>query len=182
MSYHYFAASLPVLSLDSEPELSVDEFLKLCREHLTPAHLATLERILNDDPPCGNDESFAQQWNDFDTEIRNALVSERATRRSIESARYLRPQKGFRGYVQKSVSEAFAMKNPLESERALDRLRWAIIEDIQGHDPFAVRSLYAYAIKLRLAERWSGMNRDTGTVTVENITAAASVDLNSKQN
>ena len=62
----------------------------------------------------------------------------------------------------KVVADAFARATPLERERALDRFRWRVIEELQGYDPFAFSGIMAYALKLRIAARWGAMDEEQG--------------------
>ena len=54
-----------------------------------------------------------------------------------------------------------AALNPAERERAVDRLRWRMLDELTWGNEFEFDHICAYRIKLRLAEKYRG--RDAGT-------------------
>jgi len=62
-----------------------------------------------------------------------------------------------------------AMPHPLERERALDRIRWRMLDELALMPAFGVQAVYAYALKLRLLEKWQKLSDEHGTETVAQI-------------
>ena len=159
MNYYYFAASLPLLTLDGAPPCSVDEFSALCREHLAGDDLAAAEALLGDGP---SDHPYVTAWRDLETQLRNALARTRAARLGVDPAPHVRPQQGVDSAVDKAVTDAYTRSSPIERERVLDQFRWAAAEAIAGFDAFALDTILAYSVKLRLAERWASLDENQG--------------------
>ena len=177
MKYYYFIATLPSLSMDEPPSLSMDRFLALCDEHLTASDRDEVQALAAEESAAAAG-SFAHGWREMETQLRNACVRQRAARRRESPEAWLRPQEGVDLYLEKSVADAFAEKDPLSRERALDRVRWRRIEDLSGLDPFAPERVFAYALHLRMAERWAAHDADKGLARVEALTARGPADLN----
>ena len=169
--YYYFAATLPALSLDEPPAWTFAQFREMCEEHLCAADLHALDALTRDSAPRGA-APFARAWRDRDVLIRNASARARAARVGRDAAPYLREGQGFDSSIEHAVEEAFSRANPVERERALDRRRWAQIDELAGHDLFAAGSLLAYGLKLKLAERWAGLSEDEGLRKTEEIVRA----------
>jgi len=161
MSYYYFAASLPVISMDTAPDLTLDEFREQCELHLTDRHRAAVENLLDDSPdeaPC----TFTLQWRSRETQLRNAIARHRASRRNQDVGPYLKDHDGFEADVDDEVDTAFASPTPLDRELAFERLRWNAIEEIEGLDEFSIDAILGYALKLRIAHRWAAMDEESG--------------------
>jgi len=168
MKYYYLAASLPSLALGEDPPVSGGRFDELCREHLCPADLRALEEMktaFEQEPSHG----VVREWRNSETRLRNAAVTQRASRLRREAEPHLREQAGADLYTEKEATDAFARPNPLEREMALDRVRWRHADELAGYDPFDTRAILAYAIKLRLAERWAAMSDEEGSKKTEEI-------------
>jgi hypothetical protein len=168
MNYYYLAASLPGLSFDSPPPLSVEAFSRLCREHLSRAD----QRALRETQAGGRgpvSSRFARAWERRETRLRNALVRARAARLKRDPLPHLRPQDDVDTAVDKAVAEAFSRETPLAREQALDRFRWTQAEALAGYNPFAVEAILAYALRLGIAARWAGLAEETGQARAEEI-------------
>ena len=177
MNYYFFAASLPALSLESAPSLTAVDFVAQCEEHLSPADLEGIRTILQSE---GSDDAepeqirmhpFVADWQERDTDLRNAIVRERAGRTGRDAARYLHEQAGFDSYRQRAVSDAFSRGDPLQTELALDRLRWHEIEELEGADTFASNAILGYTLKLQLATRWSKLDAEKGMARIDKTAA-----------
>ena len=65
------------------------------------------------------------------------------------------------------VTDALARPTPLERTVELDRCRWHVAEDLARRDPFGISAVLAFAVKLRIAQRWAAMSDETGRARVE---------------
>lgn len=167
MSLVYLLASLPGLSLDAPPLISPAAFLDACRG-LLDAPTADAAAALLDNLPHAH--PFVQSWRDKDAILRNAVAMRRAARRNIDPLLWLRPTIGCDLRIEHEVEAAFQLTDPLARERALDRLRWIVADELQGPDPMSEAALLAYAIRLRLATRWAGMKPDAGRARAQVLT------------
>ncbi len=159
MSVPYLIASLPALSPDAAPALSIAEFRAACASALTKSQSAIVDALL-DGAPCG--DSFVCAWRDVDAQIRNAAVRKRAARRGIDPAPFLRSTSGCDIAATQAAEAAFALPDPMQRERALDRARWTALDALQGPQPMSFEAVLAYAVRLQIATRWSKCNQAQG--------------------
>lgn len=170
MNYYYLAASLPMLSLDDPPRITSAALREYCADHLDAGDMAALDSLFAEDaaPPR---HAFLKRWHSTDALLRNVVVQLRAARRQRDGQPYLRDTDDYDADLEQGVTEAFAQQNPIERERAIDTLRWNMIESLAGLNPFSGEAILAYALKLRLAERWAGLDVATGQGAVEALVA-----------
>jgi hypothetical protein len=71
------------------------------------------------------------------------------------------------------VTDAFTRINPLEQEAELDRARWVLADDLALTEPFGLAGILAFAVKLRIAERWAGFDEEKGRKNVEELILAS---------
>jgi hypothetical protein len=50
----------------------------------------------------------------------------------------------------------------LERELVLDRHRWALLDEAASQAAFGVKAVFAYALKLRIVEKWSALSDAAG--------------------
>lgn len=172
MSCYYLIASLPRLTLDGGKSLlSPEDFKLLCREQLGSRD-ANAAAQLCDGPDYGEKDvaanhPFTVAWQAREIQIRNAIARIRAARRKTDTTDITRPHPGFDVYIEKAVENAFDLPTPLDREKALDHLRWGILDELAGVDPFAPSVALAYAVKLRLARRWTTLDETSARERVE---------------
>lgn len=168
MNYYYLAASLPMLFLENPPLLSLDEFRQICGDHLTESDMEALAELLG--PTSGRSKhKFVNDWRDIDIQLKNALARIRASHSRQDASQHLKEHEGFDTYIEKGASDAFSKSNPMDRELELDRLRWSKIEEIEGADSFSSNAILAFALKLRLAERWAAMGEEEGRETADKM-------------
>jgi hypothetical protein len=171
MSLYFLAASLPMLSFEGEPPISLEDFRNRCSEHLSGRDQAVVEALLAENmTPSRN--RFVSDWRDRETQLRNAIVKVRAQRKGLDAKPFTRPQEGFDSYIEKAVIDAFGRPNPLERERALDRFRWKQIEELAGFDPFTTNAILAYALQLQMVHRWAAQNPAAGRQQAQNLVSS----------
>jgi hypothetical protein len=174
MNYYYLVASLPMLTLGRESPLGLPAFRALCAEHLLPPDLAVLDDLLVSGG-TGTADPFVSAWRERETRLRNIIARTRAARRGLDPAPYVRPETGFDAYTRKAVDDAFARTSPADREMDLDRFRWSVLEELAGYDMFALPAVLAYALKLRLVERWSRMDAAAGRRRVDDFVSQQTV-------
>lgn len=169
MNLSYFIPSLPLLSPGLAPGLSVGEFRSLCQAQLTAALAHAAEALLD-----GTDDEhpFVRAWRDRDAQIRNAVAAERARRRGLAPAETpSRPATGCDASIAPAVAAAFALPDPMRREEALDALRWRILDELQGVEPFSERVVLAYAVRLALCTRTAARDAGRGMDAFKALTA-----------
>jgi hypothetical protein len=167
MSIYYLISSLPMLSLDQRPLITVAAFAEACRAQLRPEDAEAAEALLRHTP---SRHPFVAAWRDKDALLRNAIVRARADRANIEEERWLRPTEGYDTCIDLLVEEAFQQTDPLTLERELDLVRWMLAENLQGYDPMSTNVALGYAIKLTLAWRWANLDSKQGLAAFEKLT------------
>ena len=55
-------------------------------------------------------------------------------------------------------------------EQALDRLRWQLVDEMQGVQPISENVVLAYAVKLRLALRLQSLDETAGRAKFDELT------------
>lgn len=162
----YLVASLPMLRLGEKPPMDAAAFRAACTGHLSEEELAAVDAVLeNREPPAGAASSL---WNS-EVQLRDAVARVRAKNRGIDAARFLRPHDGFSVSIEKMVTDAFTRPNPLEQGMELDRARWVLADELALNDPFGLPGVLAFALKVRLAERWARLDEAAGQARVEEL-------------
>jgi hypothetical protein len=168
MNHWYLVSSLPVLRLGEKPTMSVDAFRAACMGHLSEDERLAVEAVLeNREPEAG--ETPAGWWWNREVQLRDAVVRVRAKNRGSDATPFLKPYVGFSVAIEKQVVDAFSRPNPLEQEPALDRARWGQADELALTAPFGFPGILAFAIKVRIAERWAELDEETGKEKVEEL-------------
>jgi len=160
--YYYLVASLPLLRFDDPPPFSSRSWLELCREHAAPDDHALLARISFDAlvPQRGDPDTW-QAYAAWETALRDELAVQRAQRLGLSPDLFLRDAPFYAG-LPTLVKEALAAGTPLAVESALDRRRWAYIDELEVGSQFDLGRLVAYRLKLLLLERRARFRPETG--------------------
>ena len=199
MNLEYFISSLPMLLEDQPAKISPAAFAEMCGDQLDPALAAAANEMLGAAPrpdsaspspvgasprpdsassrPVGavlqtapSSHPFLAEWRDREIQLRNAVAAERA-RRLGATRPAPRDAHGCEAMISQSVAQAFAAKDPLQRERALDALRWRILDELQGIAPFTEAVVLAYAGKLALNARRFSIEDDKGMEKFKSLTS-----------
>lgn len=174
--YYYLVASLPPLALGEPLPFTPEEWARGCATMMEPEDFEELRRALDGRIHEGT-SAFARAYTQLETQLRNAVAVERAKRRGVEPRRYLREHAGFSVGVEEAVEDAYEQKDPLAREEALDRCRWQMAEELAREDAFGLSALLAFAVKLRLAQRWARLDKRTGAQALQERVEAGLVGL-----
>lgn len=166
MDYYYIVASLPHVELGSAPPLSKDAFLQQCQGVLSESKLAEVAAVLEGRiEEC--ESGFGCDLVSSETQLRNAIARIRAQKQGADPRAYMREHSGFRGWIEKLATDAFARENPRERMLALDHARWRIADELAGIEQFSFGSVLAFAVKLRIATRWHELDKQRGSERIE---------------
>jgi hypothetical protein len=162
MSCYYLIASLPALSFMKAPVIATEAFLSACEAQLAKKDAAAADWLCQNPNPASHPppHPFVTDWLDRDTQIRNSVARARAARRKTDASASIRPHNGFDVVIDETVEAAFDHSSPLEREQALDQLRWTLLDELAGVDPFSVNVVLAYAVKLQIANRWAELDSE----------------------
>jgi len=156
-----------MLGFDTPPGITPEAFLAACREQLNAAGATAVEALLNGQPFS---HPFVAAWADKEAILRNAVVRQRARVAGTEATRWQRDTRGCDAQIEVGVDDAFREADPLMKEKALDRVRWVAVEELQGPDPLNIKAVFAYAVKLAILSRWNALSAARGKQTFEALT------------
>jgi hypothetical protein len=156
MSFVYLAASLPLLSLDRRPPMSLQELQRSCDGLLAPEQRAELENMLWGRIQ-GMQTRFGRTWADYEAQLENECARKRSNR-----PERLRSHAGYSIQVRDIVLDAFNRENPLERERVLDWGRFRLLDELGALNPLGLERVLAFAGQLRLVHRWAALDRELG--------------------
>ena len=155
MNYYFFCASLPSLRFGAAAPLRLAEFDALCGEELAPEAFAALRRgsLL----PGRSDDGASlprlyAEYQRFEQYLRTRIALRRVRRDEDQPSRLPDPAEYYTE-VDTVIGQAAGLE-PAERERAIDRLRWRRIEELEtGHD-FDFDRLCACRLKLLILEKY----------------------------
>ena len=148
--------------------MSMESFMELMEEQLTPQDLAYLKRASIDPPRNFGDMPTAYlQYARFVLGLRNALSKERAGEFGWELEEHLRlNDRGDSGATEPDAMhrarEALNAENPYRAEEAIVRAQWALLDDLEVGRFFSVEKLIIYYLRLQLCERFGNMTKERG--------------------
>jgi len=155
--YYYFSAALPELHPGKTPPLTLAEFDADAELQLTPRHY---RMMVEGDPAARVHREFAR----FEEYLRTRIAEKRAEKLKMP-ADFPEPEALY-GEVDSALGQLAAMA-PAERERAIDDLRWKMLDEITWSNEFDFDHICAYRIKLRLAEKYRGRDAKTGRKTFD---------------
>ena len=150
--YYFFSASLPELRPGENPPLTLAEFDADAELELTPRHY---RMMVAEDPAA---RVFCEMRR-FEEYLRTRIAEKRAEKLKIP-ADFPEPE-GFFGGIDAELGRIAAL-NPAERERAVDLIRWRMLDELTWGNEFDFDHICAYRIKLRLAEKYRGRDAKSG--------------------
>ncbi len=171
MGADYLISSLPSISLDAPAQTTAEKFLALVREQLSAKDAAAVETIFTD---AQSDHKLVLEWRDLETQLRNAIATERARAKNVDAAKWIRSAAGCSLYWRSRVIAAYQEKDLAKRDRLID----GVLFDAAGEltnvaSPLSVGAVFTYAIRLRLALRRNVINVDAGNEVFNRLTAAS---------
>ena len=151
--YYYLVASLPMLFFGDAPPLGSEAWLDLCREQVAKGDHDLLARISFDELAIHpGDHAVWQAYALWETALRDELALQRAQRMGVDPGPFLRDAP-FYSSLFALAKEALGAGTPMAVESALDRRRWAYLEELETGTQFDLGRLIVYRLKLLLLER-----------------------------
>ena len=159
----FLLAELPRLELNMLPPLSHEELAEHVEMALIPPRyqvaLAQGGDALSAEPKEKAPRVF-REYQDFEVFLRQTIARKRAKEQGREVAFDRSPE--YRHDIVLAVDSAAAIADPLERERAIDKLRWQAIEEISAGHELDFDALCAYKLKLDLLIRRRHRDREVG--------------------
>lgn len=168
---YYLVAQLPdVASAIEKQTLPITEeyFRDLCSRFLDEKSIAILNSLTLVPPrsEVKTGSTFVDTWYDKERALRLALAQVRALNLKKESEQL---NGSCTGDVLQAARTAVGMDSPLSAEQFLYQYRMDLINQIAPLDMFSIDSIFAYAIKLMLAQRMKLFNEQTGMASYHTI-------------
>lgn len=160
--YYFTAASLPLLTLENKPSITIDSFLDTCELHMSNSDFTILKNSSVKVPE--NEESLhgvAKVCWEWEKSLRNELAKLRAAKTNLSADQYVRE-----GEVvfdtNRVASEAFKIESPLEAENYLNVARLAFLDNLTVGHYFDLTFLVIYYLKLQVLDRISNFDKENG--------------------
>jgi hypothetical protein len=136
---------------------------------------------------CATDhpDPFLRQWFQFEQDLRNVLVALNCRQHKLPVQRYLVGANFVTEQLQRSGAADFGLAREfpwveqvvlvhgrgvlIEMESAIDKLRWAMADELTTFDYFSAAKVYAYFAKLLITERWFQLVPERGAAAFESF-------------
>jgi len=172
VEYVYLVASLPTLELTTAPRISSTELLASSSGVLRPDHREDLRAVLEDRPHDARSPEL-RPYLHAETQLRDALARLRAARAGATYDPGAHPFGGYDARCADAARRAMELDDPRERELLLDRLRWALLDELAASPPFGFQAVLAYGLKLRLAEKWAATDEAAGLSIAAELAGSA---------
>lgn len=170
--YYFLVSQLPAFSTssDEKSDLPITEtyYRDLCSRFFTPKEKTLLDGLSLvpplDETPTGS--RFLDEWYTFERSLRLALAQVRAQRMHKDSS----PLPGScTADILQAARTAVGMDSPLSAEQYLYNYRMSVLGSISPIDIFSTDAVFAYGVKLLLAQRMKRFDREQGTAAYRTI-------------
>lgn len=170
-AYFYFAATLPMITWDSRPPMTGEDFLSECRRLMNEQDYMIVNRIVCEEAdlesPTGN--YTADAWIHFNHHFRNELAFFRAQRAGKDPIKYIRGSKSHEPQIREVVHQASKMPNLMEAQRLLDKFCWDFLTDLEAQHYYDLESILVYGLKLKILERHQEYNSPKGRSVLDEL-------------
>lgn len=168
--YYYLAASLPYLSFDAEPPLSLEDFRDDCRRLMDPADFVVLEQFLEHPHQAeGFPDADLRKFRGFLKVFLNEQAMFRTQTREMDMESRDQDVSERDPYLHEQVVRASKASNPLEGEKILDEIVWERIDDLQAGHHFDLIWILLYGVKLTILRRYRVIEHPESREKFENI-------------
>ncbi|GEM_PF-913892 len=178
-TYYYFIASLPRIEFDtsttlpgltaragsvhSKIPLSVQDYLKDCKNLLASEDYELVERILTEEgSPIKTDDKILNAWINFNERLRNELAWFRAERAGKDPLNHAREEKSKDPRLTTMIHQISQQPNLLTTEKFLDQMRWEFLDELSFAQYFNMEFLIIYTLKLKILARYEEIYSDKG--------------------
>ncbi len=161
MSYYYFISSLPEIRFGQEPPIPEEDFLSLSLAWLPTKDYNQLAEVAGGRSGKSKNEAV-KKWHNWETALRNSLVSARAHKTGIEPGKYLRGTEFAEAYVRSAAQELIKIGDQKKAEKELDLLRWRYLDELSAAHSFDFNVALSYLLKLKILSRWARLDEGAG--------------------
>jgi len=167
-AYYYFVASLPTISFQAQPLLTLENFLLLGKEHLSPADYQKINDALFADPSQAKMTSGPYgAWIAYNRRFRNEVAFYRAKRANKNPEQYLRGEYIPDQLIAIALEHATKAADPLSADKILDQTRSQFLDELIKFHYFDFEVVFIYALKLQMIERYQRIESGLGKEVLE---------------
>jgi len=153
--YTYLLSSLPGLQFEMKPPFSFNTFLETVSGSISANDVEVIKTSLDPAASAQNtSQAMLKKWRAFDNALRNELVKIRAARKHQDPDKYLRENEYSDPRITNLAMNAYKNPSILESEKILDKEKWAALDELMVGHYYDLDSLIIYAQKLLILEKW----------------------------
>ncbi len=150
----YLITSLPSLSFGQPPPLSFDQFYLDAKEQLSNKDFETLHKI---DLQLFDPEKFSalKEFFPYMEALKWEMNNLREARKNDRTPTLL------------SLPKNMLDQNPLEREKTIMKWQWDLLSDLDMTDPFSLKVVFVYKLKLQILHRLYSFNPSKGLEILE---------------
>ena len=160
-SYYYLISSLPMLSADQPMPFDYGTFLGLCQGNVSEETYKLLEGLTLK----SSEGPLVEEWHKF----YSALLSELSSQRSTRLGRQYINTNDKDPFSAAQVTAAVSAPDPLTAEKLLLSYEMDQLDSLVGLHNFDDYTLFGYALKLKLLERFGSFEQQAGRQEFSNI-------------
>ena len=165
-NFYYLVSQLPAISISVEnpvkPPLTYEYFQDLCHRFLEGDVLSKVEK-LSLEPPKNSEKTgscFLDGWYSWERGLRLSMAQFRAGKMKKEFS-----DSGLASVtqdIQQIARNACNFESPLDAEKYLNGERVKKIDELTPTDIFCADNVFAYGLKLQMANRIVKFDKDAG--------------------
>jgi len=169
-SYYYFAASLPMLGVDSKPPMTMVNFLKDCQCLLSIQDFTLIEAsLLKNNPLIESKNKVFNTLISFNRNLCNELVFFRAQRANKDPMDFYQGEQSGDPFLSNTIQEAAKLPNLLKAEKHINQAKWQFLDDLAVGHYFDIDYLIIYGQKLKILLKHQEYNSPKGKKIFEEI-------------
>ena len=172
--YYYFAATLPMLSMDREAPITYSAFMEQANAHLTRRDYSDLEKAVMAAADGDAKLPLVRAWQAYAGRIRRLMNSYRAARLGFPG---YEAREGGDRMLEERIRRIVDEMEPLEAEKAVLSLYFDFLSSEEGGSPFSSRALMIYALKLQLIGRASSFSQEKGSAEFDRLYRTIEADI-----
>ncbi len=143
-----------MLSYEAEPPVTVESFLEECQRLLDARDYTLIYALLTeDDPQLKTRNALVHAWVQFNCQFRNELVWFRAGRLNKDPLLFMRGERSSDPSLIDKIHQAVKAANPLEAQKAIDKIIWQFLDELAVGQYFNVEFLCIYGLKLKMLHK-----------------------------
>lgn len=132
-----------------------------------------------------NTQGFVRRWLVFDNQLRNVLSAWNSREYNYPLEGQIVGQNEVAEAIERSPARDFGLSGEfpfvdkllhaleqdslLEREKAIDRIRWNYIDDLNTFQYFTIDVILGYLLKLTMLDRWRRLEPERGKAAVDNL-------------